>query len=68
MDNYHLDSEIKAFWGDIKATEDKLSYERKEYAKRLKNGLGEDFINYLNTPPIKSKWCKFKMKILNLFK
>lgn len=51
MNNKHLEGELKAFWGDRKATEDKLSYEQKNYARRLKNGLGDDIISYLNNPP-----------------
>ena len=47
MDN-NLEREINGFWGDIKATEDKLSYDRENYARTLKNGLGDDIINYLN--------------------
>ena len=47
--NNHLQGEINGFWGDIKATEEQLSCERQNYARRLKNGLGEDIINYLDT-------------------
>lgn len=59
----HLEGEIQGFWGDIKATEDKLSYDRKEYARRLKNGLGESIVDYLNNPPKPNKWNGFKMKL-----
>jgi len=64
MDNQrHLEGEIKGFWGDIKATEEVLSYERQNYAKTLKNGLGEDIIEYLNNPPKPNRWKGFKMRI-----
>ena len=63
MSDYHLESEIKGFWGDIKATEDKLSYERENYAIRLKNGLGEDIKSYLENPPKPNKWKGLKMKL-----
>lgn len=63
MSDYHIENEINGFWGDIKATEEKLSYERETYARRLKNGLGDDIISYLETPPKISKWKKIKNKI-----
>ncbi len=59
----HLQGEIDAFWGDIRATEEKLSYDRQNYARRLKNGLGEDIRNYLKNPPKPNKWKGLKMKI-----
>lgn len=61
--NKHLESEIKGFWGDIKATEEQLSYERQNYAKTLKNGLGEDIINHLNNPPKMGWWQRLKFRI-----
>jgi hypothetical protein len=60
----HLQGEINGFWGDIKATEEKLSYDRKNYAETLKNGLGNDIINYLNNPPKPNRWKGFKMKVM----
>ena len=62
--NSHLQGEINGFWGDLKATEEILSYERKNYAERLKNGLGESMINYINNPPKPNKWKGLKMKFL----
>lgn len=62
MDN-NLEREINGFWGDLKATEDKLSYDREDYARRLKNGLGDDIIGYLNNPPKPNYWKGLKMKI-----
>ena len=49
--NNQLNKEIDGFWGDKKESERELSYERNNYARRLKNGLGDDIINYLNNPP-----------------
>ena len=39
MNNAHLEGEIKAFYGDLKATEEILSYERENLAKSLKMAL-----------------------------
>lgn len=61
--NKHLEGEIKGFWGDIKATEEQLSYERQNYAKSLKNGLGNDIIKYLNNPPKMTWWQRLKFRI-----
>ena len=61
--NKHLQGEIDGFWGDIKATQELLSYERESFAKTLKNGLGDDIKNYLSKPPKISKWMELKMKI-----
>lgn len=63
MVNGDLEREISGFWGDIKATEDKLSYDRQNYARTLKNGLGEDIINHLNNPPKPNYWKGLKTKI-----
>lgn len=63
MNNNHLEGEIKGFWGDIKATEEKLSYDRENYARRLKNGLGESIISHLENPPKPNKWKGLKFKI-----
>ena len=65
--NNHLQGEINGFWGDIKATEEQLSYERQNYARRLKNGLGEDIINYLDNPPKPNYWKGIKMKFLRWY-
>lgn len=51
MNNIHLENEINGFYGDIKATEDILSYERENIARMLKNGLGDEIKSYLNNPP-----------------
>lgn len=58
-----LECEIKAFYGDKKATEDILSYERKKLAKSLKNGLGDDIKQYLTNPPKPNRWNGFKIKL-----
>lgn len=63
MSNVHLENEINGFWGDIRATEEKLSYDRENYAKALKNGLGDDIKTYLENPPKPSKWKLLKNKI-----
>lgn len=63
MNNAHLEGEIKAFYGDIKATEDILSYERENLAKTLKNGLGEEIKNYLENPPKPSYWKGLKLRL-----
>ena len=58
----HLDGEIKGCWGDLKSTERILSSDRENFAKTLKNGLGEDIVNYINNPPKPNKWKGFKMR------
>jgi hypothetical protein len=63
MNKFHLESELNGFWGDIKATEDKLTYDRENYARMLKNGLGDDIKTYLENPPKPSKWKTLKNKI-----
>ena len=63
MNDAHLEGEIKAFYGDLKATEDMLSQSRENLAKTLKNGLGEDIKKYLNNPPKPNYWKGFKMKL-----
>jgi hypothetical protein len=63
MNKQHLDGEIKAFYGDLKATEDILSHNRESLAKSLKNGLGEDFVNYLNNPPKPNYWKGLKLRL-----
>jgi hypothetical protein len=68
MNKPHLEGEIQAFYGDIKATEDILSYERENYAKTLKNGLGNDIINHLNNPPKPNHWKGFKMRLKRWWK
>ena len=60
----HLQGEIDGFWGDIKATQEILSYERENLAKALKNGLGEEIKKNLSTP----KKNNFFEKIKYLFK
>lgn len=62
MNNAHLDGEIKAFYGDLKATEYILSQSRENLAKTLKNGLGDDIKNYLNNPPKPNYWKGFILK------
>ena len=61
--NNQLNKEIDGFWGDKKESERELSYERNNYARRLKNGLGDDIINYLNNPPKPNKWKGFKIRL-----
>lgn len=69
MNDAHLNGEIKAFWGDIAATQDKLLYERNDYARRLKNGLGEDIVRYLNTPIKNSSWWeRMKKKVMRFIR
>jgi hypothetical protein len=63
MNKQHLDGEIKAFYGDLKATEEILSYNRENLAKTLKNGLGEEIKRYLNNPPKPNYWKGFKMRL-----
>lgn len=63
----HLQGEIDGFWGDIKATQEILSYERENLANKLKNGLGDDLKNYLNNPPKLSRWKQIKFKIKRWF-
>lgn len=68
MDNpVHIKHEIQAFYGDIKSTESILSYERENFAKTLKNGLGEDIKNYLNNPQKPNHWKGMKIKIKRWF-
>lgn len=61
--NAHLRSEIEGFYGDLKATEETLSYQRENLAKAFKNGLGEDIKTYLNNPPKPNYWKGLKMKL-----
>lgn len=63
MNNAHLEGEINAFYGDLKATEEILSYERENLARALKNGLGEDIKEYLDNPPRPNYWKGFKMRL-----
>lgn len=63
MNDVHLEGEIKAFYGDLKATEEILSYERENLARTLKNGLGEDIKEYLTNPPKPNYWNGFKMRL-----
>lgn len=51
MSDIRLESEIKGFYCDLKATEDILSYDRENIARMLKNGLGEEIKTYINNPP-----------------
>lgn len=57
-----LNNEINGLQGDKKLSERELLNERNNYARRLKNGLGEDIINYLNNPPKPNKWNGFKIR------
>lgn len=57
-----LNNEINGLQGDKKLSERELLNERNNYARRLKNGLGEDIINYLNNPPKPNKWKGFKIR------
>lgn len=66
--NNELQREINAFWGDRKSMELQLSSEREKYARMIINGLGEDLIKSIETPPKQSKWRLFKNKIKRLFK
>lgn len=61
--NNHLQGEIDGFWGDIKATEQILSYERENLANQLKNGFGDEIKNYLDNPPKLSGFDVFKLKV-----
>lgn len=63
MNDIHLEGEIKAFYGDIKVTSDILSYERENFARTLKNGLGDDIKSYINNPPKPNYWMGMKIKI-----
>ena len=58
----HLEGEIKGFYGDLKATEETLSYQRENLAKTLKNGAGEAMLSYLTNPPKPNKWKGFKIR------
>ena len=46
--NLASQGEIKAFYGDLKATEEMLSYERENLARTLKNGFGDNIRNYID--------------------
>lgn len=63
MNNVHLDGEIKAFYGDIKATQDVLSFQRENLARELKNGFGDEIKKHLNNPPKPNYFKGLKMKI-----
>lgn len=62
MSEIHLEGEIKAFYGDIKATSDVLSYERENFAKTLKNGLGDEIKKYIDNPPKPNYWSGLKLR------
>ena len=66
--NNELQREINAFWDDRKSMELQLSSEREKYARMIINGLGEDLIKSIETPPKQNKWRLFKNKIKRLFK
>lgn len=58
-----LKNEIEKFWGDIKAMEEQLSYERQNYAKILKDGMGKNMVEYINNPPKPNRWKGIKLKL-----
>ena len=68
MNDVHLEGEIKAFYGDLKATEDILSYERENLARTLKNGLGEQIKDYLDNPPKPNYWKGLKIRFKRWWK
>lgn len=61
--NAHLEGEIKGFYGDLKATQESLSYQRETLAKTFKNGLGEEIRSYLINPPKPNKWKGLKLRL-----
>ena len=63
MNDIHLEGEIKAFYGDIKATENVLSYERENLARQFKNGLGDEIKIYINNPPKPNYLNGIKIKL-----
>lgn len=66
--NDELQREINAFWGDRKSMEVQLSSEREKYARMIINGLGEDLIKSIETPPKQNFWKRLKFKIMSLWK
>lgn len=60
--------EIKGLRDDEKSGTITILAEKENFAKSLKNGLGEAMIDYLNNPPKPSLWTKIKRRIRYIFK
>lgn len=59
--------EIKGFRDDEKSGLVTISAEKENFARSLKNGLGEAMIEYLNNPPKPSLWTRIKRRIRRKF-
>ena len=59
--------EIKGFRDDEKSGLVTISAEKENFAKSLKNGLGEAMIEYLNNPPKPSLWTRIKQRFRRKF-
>jgi hypothetical protein len=71
IDNDETDDilrEIKGLRDDEKSGLITITAEKENFAKSLKNGLGEAMIEYLNNPPKPSLWTRLKRRIRNIFK
>ena len=60
--------EIKGLRDDEKSGLITITAEKENFAKSLKNGLGEAMIEHLNNPPKPSLWTRLKRRIRNIFK
>ena len=58
-----IEDEIRGLKADIKAKEEAVAYEQEQFAKALKNGLGEQMINTLSKPSKISRFRAFKIKL-----
>ena len=60
--DYLTNKEIGFLKGDIEMTEATLQAQQVSLANSLKNGIGEDIVNTLNTPKVENKkksWFKW---------
>lgn len=45
-----IKNEINGFYNDVKISEQNLEHGRNAFAERLKNGLGDEMIDFLSKP------------------
>lgn len=59
--------EIKGLRDDEKSGMVTISAEKENFARSLKNGLGEAMIEYLNNPPRPNLWVRLKRRFRKKF-
>lgn len=59
--------EIKGFRDDEKSGAVVINAEKENFAKSLKNGLGEAMIEHLLNPPKPNLWVRIKRKLRKKF-